>query len=104
MGIQSLGCDALRLGRLESGLATMTCREFAEFLMQYLSGELLPAERSLFDGHLAECPDCVAYLRTYEETIRLEKAAFTDPAGPVPDDVPEDLVHAILATRSLRAN
>jgi anti-sigma factor RsiW len=82
----------------------MTCREFAEFLMEYLSGELSPAERSVFDEHLAKCPDCVAYLRTYEETIKFEKAAFAVPAGPVPDQVPEDLVRAILDARSARAN
>lgn len=82
----------------------MTCREFVEFLMQYLSGELSPAERSLFDEHLAECADCVVYLRTYQETIRLEKVAFADPGGPVPDDVPDDLVRAILAARSARPN
>jgi anti-sigma factor RsiW len=78
----------------------MTCREFVEFLMQYVSGELSPAERTVFEEHMAECPECVAYLRTYEQTIRLEKAAFADPARPVPDEVPEDLVRAILAARS----
>ena len=82
----------------------MTCREFAEFLMQYLSRELSVAERSVFEEHMAECPDCVAYLRTYQETIRLEKAAFADPAGPVPADVPDDLVRAILAARSARSS
>jgi anti-sigma factor RsiW len=82
----------------------MTCREFAEFLMQYLSDELSPAERVVFDRHMAECLDCVAYLRTYQETIRLEKAAFADPAGSLPDEVPEDLVRAILAARCARAN
>ena len=58
----------------------MTCREFVKFLMQYTSGDLSPAERAAFDEHMAECPDCVAYLRTYQETIRLEKAAFADPS------------------------
>jgi len=80
----------------------MTCRDFVDFLMQYLSGELSPAEQSVFDQHMAECPACVAYLRTYRETIRLEKAAFADPAGSVPTDVPNDLVQAILAARSAR--
>ena len=82
----------------------MTCREFVDFLMQYLSGELSLAERSVFEQHMAECPDCMAYLRTYEATIKLEKAAFDNPTGPVPDEVPEDLVGAILAARSARAS
>jgi anti-sigma factor RsiW len=78
----------------------MTCREFADFLTQYLSGELSPAERSLFDEHLAQCPDCVAYLRTYQQTIHLAKAAFRPPGLLVSGDVPEDLVRAVLAARA----
>ena len=81
----------------------MTCRDFVEFLMQYLSGELSLSERSVFEQHVAACPDCVAYLRTYETTIKLEKEAFDNPTGPVPDELPEDLVRAILAARSARA-
>ena len=38
----------------------------AEFLMSYVRGELPAAARARFDGHLAECPSCVAYLSTYE--------------------------------------
>ena len=38
----------------------MTCREFAEFLSDYLSGELSPETRAQFEGHLTVCPNCVA--------------------------------------------
>ena len=62
----------------------MTCREFIDFLMEYLSGELSARERAEFERHLADCPDCSAYLRSYEETIKLGKAAFADPDAPVP--------------------
>jgi anti-sigma factor RsiW len=77
----------------------ITCREFIEFLWKYLSGELEAAERFHFDAHLAICPPCVAYLRTYEETIRLGKVAFDRPDDPVLQDVPEELVAAILEAR-----
>jgi anti-sigma factor RsiW len=77
----------------------MTCRDFIEFLLEYSSGELSPEQRREFDAHLAECPWCVAYLRTYERTIRLGKAAFAEPEASVPADVPEELVRAILAAR-----
>jgi anti-sigma factor RsiW len=50
-----------------------------------------------FERHLAVCPSCVAYLKTYEQTILLAKAAADDP---VPPDVPDSLVRAILAARS----
>jgi anti-sigma factor RsiW len=75
----------------------LTCREVAGFLVDYFAGALGPEERSLFDEHLAECPDCVTYLRSYAETNRLAKDAYAD--DPVPAGVPEQLVRAILAAR-----
>lgn len=78
----------------------MTCREFADFLADYLSGELAPEARAGFDRHLAVCPACQAYLKDYEATIRLGRAAFAEPDAPVPDAVPQRLVSAILAARS----
>jgi len=77
----------------------MTCCEVIDFLLEYLSGELSASERAEFEQHLAECPDCAAYLKSYEETIKLGKAVFADPEAPVPQDVPEELVQAILASR-----
>ena len=77
----------------------ITCRTFVEFLMDYLSGDLPEGQRDDFDRHLADCVACVAYMNTYRETIELGKAAFRDPDAPVPGDVPEDLVKAILEVR-----
>jgi anti-sigma factor RsiW len=79
--------------------ATVTCRELADFLADYLSGELEPEARDAFDGHLAHCPSCVNYLNTYRDTVTLARGAMTSPDDPVSDDVPEDLVKAILAAR-----
>jgi anti-sigma factor RsiW len=78
----------------------MTCRELVAFLMEYLSGDLPNTDRATFEEHLAECDACVAYLESYKETVRLGKAAFMDLDDPVPDEVPEELVHAILSIRA----
>ncbi len=77
----------------------MTCRELAEFLMAYVEGELPAAQREEFDRHNADCPPCEAYMTTYRQTITLGKSICQDPEGPVPEDVPEELVRAILAAR-----
>ena len=77
----------------------MTCREFVEFLMAYLGGGLSPADRAAFEEHLAECPDCVNYLHTYQQTIRLSKAVCCRPDDSLPEGVPERLIRAILAAR-----
>jgi anti-sigma factor RsiW len=79
----------------------MNCREFTEFLHEYLFGNLSSEERAEFDKHLAECPWCVAYLHSYQDTIRLEQAAFSMPEdAPPPADAPEELIQAILRARS----
>jgi anti-sigma factor RsiW len=80
----------------------MTCREFIDFLAEYFSGELSANEHSEFELHLAGCPECCAYLKSYEETTQLGKAAFINPDAPVPPRVPERLVQAILATNFRR--
>jgi anti-sigma factor RsiW len=77
----------------------MNCREFTEFLHEYLSGNLPADERAAFDAHLAECPWCVAYLDSYRKTIRLEQAAFAPDDEPPPADAPEELIQAILHAR-----
>ncbi len=82
---------------------SMTCREFIDFLLEHLSGELSASERAEFERHLADCPDCSAYLKSYEETIKLGKAVFVNPDAPVPQDVPQELVQAIPARRRQNA-
>jgi anti-sigma factor RsiW len=76
----------------------MKCREFTEFLMAYLDGELPEGERSAFDFHLHGCQSCVDYMESYQATVALGRAACSEDAA-VPDDVPEGLVQAILAAR-----
>jgi len=75
----------------------MTCREFAEFMMDYMSGELLPGTRQLFDIHLSRCSNCRKYLASYTETVKLGRHAFDQDDAALPAEVPEDLVKAIIA-------
>ena len=77
----------------------MNCREFVDFLMAYIDGELPEAERSVFDAHMVDCPPCQTYLETYKETVQLGQDLCRDSDGPIPDEVPERRVAAILAAR-----
>lgn len=77
----------------------MTCREFAEFIAEFLDGELPSAECEAFEGHLARCPNCARYLEGYRHTVALGKRAFVDPDGALPADVPDELADAILRAR-----
>lgn len=82
----------------------LSCRDFVEVIMAWLDGELEASTRDLFDAHLVVCPDCVDYLDSYKTTVALGKCICDpdDPEAPVPDDVPDDLVQAVLAARRPR--
>ena len=77
----------------------MTCREFAEFIADFLDGDLPAIEREQFQRHLALCVNCARYLESYRQSMTLGKRAFDDDDAALPGDVPEDLVQAILSTR-----
>ncbi len=70
-----------------------------DFLDDYLARRLRPAHQEEFNDHLSGCPPCVAYMHTYQDSIRLGKATLTRSDAPVPASVPEGLVQAILAAR-----
>ena len=80
-------------------MSQLTCRDVVDFLLDYLACELDPAARAEFDAHLAICDECVAFIHSYEQTIRLGKAAFDQLDEPAEQRVPRALVDAILAAR-----
>ena len=84
----------------EMGRRIITCRELDSFLADYVAGDLQPGDRALFEEHLALCPTCVRYVEQYRHTIALGRAAFREPDVPPPDDVPPELIEAIVAARN----
>lgn len=77
----------------------MKCREFTEFIADYLMGTLPEETRTLFERHISRCDNCRAYLSNYQATLALEREAFADGDANVPADVPDDLIQAILNAR-----
>ena len=80
----------------------MTCRDFADFLADYLAGELPMDILASFEAHIAVCPNCVRYLAQYRDSVAMGQQAFADVQSRVSDDVPEDLISAILIARGAR--
>lgn len=62
----------------------LTCEDVIGMLLEYLETTLSPETLAAFERHLAACPPCVAYLRTYRKTREL-----TGTAGRV--EMPEDM-------------
>ena len=72
----------------------MTCREVAEFLVDYVASELRPDVKEPFERHLSNCPNCREFLKQYRETIAAGAAlAEIETLAP-----PDELVDAILAS------
>ncbi len=79
--------------------AHMTCREFNDFVMDYVSCELSQDVRVEFEQHLQACPNCVRYIETYKITVALGRIAFDKLELEPPAEVPEELIQAILTAQ-----
>jgi anti-sigma factor RsiW len=80
-------------------MTDLTCRQVADFLMAYLDHDLDADVRAAFDAHLYECDECVLYLRSYVDAVRLGRDAYRDPDAAAVEVMPEKLVRAVLAAR-----
>jgi anti-sigma factor RsiW len=87
--------DTIR-SRLDEG--DVTCEALITFLFEYLSSELTPERERAVEEHLAECPSCVAYLKSYKRAMALGRAALGEPAER-PAELAPELVRAILGAR-----
>jgi predicted anti-sigma-YlaC factor YlaD len=77
-------------------MTKLTCRACADFLADYLSGELAVDVRTLFDVHLDRCRNCRVYLEQYAAVIRAGQRACARENELAAETFPEDLVRAIL--------
>lgn len=75
----------------------MKCQDCVEFLDDYISGELAPEQRRVFEEHTGLCPPCLTYLESYRATRDLGVQCCA--AEPVLE-LPDALVRAIVAARA----
>ena len=74
----------------------LTCKEFDDFMIDYLDGELPAWQKYLCWLHVKICRECANFVRQYRRIVELEQSAFEFADDPVPDSVPEELVKAAL--------
>ncbi len=51
-----------------------TCQHIADFILDYLTGELHPDTAAEFEEHLGICQDCVAFMNTYKKTVEVTRS------------------------------
>ena len=78
---------------------TVSCRDCAEFLLDYIEGLLPEDQRFKFDSHIAFCRDCEVYLDNYRKAAALTVGLARGERIQANTHVPEGLVEAILKAR-----
>ena len=78
----------------------ITCAEFETMVDAYVDGELGPVSRVIVDLHLATCPLCSRYLKAYVKAREYAVDTLTAEESAALDEIPEDLITAILAARA----
>jgi len=48
----------------------ITCQQITALIVDYVTGELNAATTLAFKAHLRKCPDCIAFLSTYQKTVQ----------------------------------
>jgi len=77
----------------------LTCGEVEAILFDYVEGRLTGYARFKFEFHIKACRECRDYLAAYKKTMALGGQVLGDRGDPAPEDLPDDLVAAILAAR-----
>ena len=72
----------------ESTAVNLTCQQVTAMLIDYMAGALDPATARALQEHLRNCRDCVAFVRTYTETIQATRYLRYE-------DVPSEMVDCI---------
>lgn len=72
-----------------AGSPTMLrCRDVVDLVLSYLEDTLDPGERQILEAHIADCPNCLRFLKSYRETVALGQQLREEQ---IPPDVRERL-------------
>lgn len=77
----------------------ITCAEFEDFMIAYVDDELAPKQKRIFEFHLAVCRECRDYLAAYRSAMTITRDTLDAQTADMLENVPEDLVSAVLAAR-----
>lgn len=80
----------------------LTCKQFNEFMIDYLEGGLPVWQKYMCWIHVKMCRECAYFVQQYRKAVALGQNAFESPDEAVPDSVPEELVKAAIAFRKSR--
>lgn len=59
--------------------AKITCQRITALILDYVTGELDAETALALKAHLRECPDCIAFIRTYQKTVQAAQSLRYEP-------------------------
>ncbi|MEH6477022.1 MAG: zf-HC2 domain-containing protein [Sneathiella sp.] len=78
----------------------ISCDEFEDFIADYLTGDLSKKRAFIFETHLKVCRECRQYLRAMKASMIVTTAVVIEEASVDLQEVPEDLIAAIIAANN----
>lgn len=87
---------------LRTSSRMITCREFNDFIYDYVEETLTEKQMILFTRHMRVCPMCRSFLKTYVAAYKANSYVLPYDDIDVPDSVPQDLIDAILDVNRTR--
>jgi anti-sigma factor RsiW len=76
----------------------VSCKDVGARLAPFLRGELSFSDRLAIHRHLARCEQCARQVERGRDAMDVSKSALASAVDPIADEVPEQLVRAILVT------
>lgn len=90
--VQSIGG-----GMLKYMPGQITCRQFEDFVLDYVEGRLSEDQLKLFNRHMTICPFCRTSLAAYVQTIEMGKAVCAEgEKDEAFQRAPQELIDAII--------
>jgi len=77
----------------------ISCREFNDFVYDYVEGDLTDKQLKLFERHMRVCPMCRQYLKTYIASYKASTSILPYEDIELPASVPNELIKAIKAVK-----
>ena len=77
----------------------INCQECADFIIDYVEGNLSDGVADDFKIHLEKCPPCLEYVESYRETMRVTKSLCCEEEKKKLGCCPESLIQKILLLR-----
>jgi len=66
----------------------ITCQHITSLILDYVTRDLDPDTTVAFEAHLRICPDCVAFLNTYQKTIQATRSVRYE-------EIPSEMVNRV---------